>query len=71
MTTAVAGRQGGSCPWQGGDGNSDSACCNDDDIDHDDNHPLPVIIDVFVIGRLSLCGARLTTAVGRRRGNGH
>jgi hypothetical protein len=68
--TAAAGWQGGSCHWLGGDGNSDSACCNNDDIDHYDNHPMPVVINVFVIGRLSLCGARLTTAVGRRRGSG-
>jgi hypothetical protein len=68
--TAVAGRQGGSCCWQGGEGNSDSACCNNDNTDHDNNHPLPVIVDVFIIGCLSLCGARLTTAVGWQRGSG-
>jgi hypothetical protein len=69
-TTAAAGWQGGSCRWQGGDGNSDNACCNEDDIDHDNDHPSPVVVDVFVIGGLSLCGARSTTAVGRRRGSG-
>jgi hypothetical protein len=67
---AVAGWQDGSCCWQRGDSNSDSACCNDNDINHDDNHPLPIIVDVFVIGHLSLCGARLTTAVGWRQGSG-
>jgi hypothetical protein len=56
MTTAAAGRQGGSCHRRGGNGNSYSACCKDDGIDHDDNHPSPIIVDVFVIGRLSLCG---------------
>jgi hypothetical protein len=68
--TAAAGRQGGSCCWQGGDGNNDSACCNDDNVDHDDDYPSPIVIDVFVIWRLSLCGARLTTVVGRRQGSG-
>ncbi len=57
-TTAAAGRQGGSCRWQGGDSNSNSACCNNDDINYDDNHPSPIVVDVFVIGRLSLYGAR-------------
>jgi hypothetical protein len=70
MTMAAAGWQGGSCCWQGGDGNSNSACCNKEDIDHDNNHPLPIVIDVFIIGRLSLCGARLTTAVGWQQGSG-
>ncbi len=69
-TMASAGRRGGSYCWRGGDGNSDSACCNDNDIDHDDNHLLPVIVDVFVIRRLSLCSARSTMAVGRQRGSG-
>jgi hypothetical protein len=50
----TAGWQGGSCCWQGGDDNSDSACCNNDDIDHDNDHPSSVIVDVFIIGRLSL-----------------
>jgi hypothetical protein len=68
-TTAAAGRQGGSRHWQGSDGNSNSACCKDDNIDHDDDHPSPVVIDVFVIGRLSLCGTRLTMAVGWRWGS--
>jgi hypothetical protein len=40
------------------------------DIDHDNNHPSPVVVDVFVIGCRRLCCARLTTAVGRRRGSG-
>ncbi len=70
MTTMAAGRQDGSCRWQGGDGNSNRLCCNDDDIDHIDDHPLPAIVDVFVIWHLSLCGARLTMAVGWRRGSG-
>jgi hypothetical protein len=65
-TTAAAGWQGGSCRRQGLAGNSDSACCNNDNIDHDDDHPLPIVVNFFVIGRLSLCGARLTTVVGRR-----
>ncbi len=69
-TTAVAGRQGGSCRWRGGDGNSYSACCKDNGIDQDDDHPSPIIVDVFVIGRLSLCGARSTTAVGWQQGSG-
>jgi hypothetical protein len=69
-TTVAAGWQGGSCPWQGGDGNSTSACCNNDDINHDNDHPLPIVIDVFVIGRLNLCGARSTTAVGWQRSSG-
>ncbi len=68
-TTAVAGRQGGSCCWQGGDGNSNSACCNNDDIHHDNDYPSPVIVDIFVIGRLSCCGARSTTAVGWQQGS--
>ena len=41
-----------------------ATCCNDDD------HPLPIIVDVFVIGCLSLCSARSTTAVGGRWGSG-
>ncbi len=64
-TAAAAGRQGGSCRRQWGYGNRDSACCNDNDIDHDNGHPSPIVADVFVIGCLSLCGARSTTAVGR------
>ncbi len=67
---AAAGRQGGSCRWRGGDSNSNSPCCNNKDINHDNNHPLPIIIDIFVIGRLSLCGARSTRAVGWQRGSG-
>ncbi len=67
---AAAGRRGGSCCWQGGDGNSNSAYCNEDYIDHDDNHPSPVDVDVVVIGRLSLCGARLMTVVGWQWGSG-
>jgi hypothetical protein len=66
----AAGWQGGSCHWQGGDGNSNSACCNDDNINHDNNHPLPVIADNFVIGCLSLCGARSTMVVGRQQCSG-
>ncbi len=69
-TMAATGRQGGSCRWQGWDGNSDSACCNDDDTNHDNNYPSPVVADVFVIRRLSLCGARSTTAVERQRVSG-
>ncbi len=39
-------------------------------IDHDDDHPLPVVVDVFIIGHLSLCGARSMTAVGWQQGSG-
>jgi hypothetical protein len=69
-TMAAAGRQGGKCCWQGGDGNSNSACCNNDNIDHDNNHPLPVVVDVVIIRRLSLCDARLTTVVGWQQDSG-
>jgi hypothetical protein len=68
-TTAAAGRQGGSGRWQGGDGGSYGARCNNDDID-DDNHPSHVIVDAVVIQRLRLCGTGTTAAAGWQWGSG-
>ncbi len=54
---------------KGGEGNSNSACCNNDNINHDDDHPSPVVVDVFIIGCPSLCGARSTMVVGWQWGS--